>query len=333
MRFTDTHVLSVAHAEAPEVVTSAWIDQQLAATYERVGVRPGLLADLAGIAERRWWPEGMTFDEAAAIAGRAAIEAAGVAVDEIDLMISTSVCKHHLEPSVACAVHDRLGLAATCRNFDLGNACLGFINGMDVAAMAIDAGHARNVLIVDGEGSRQTQQLTLERLASPDATAADVFENFATLTLGSGAAAMVMGAPRAGGHAFTGSVSRAATQHNDICVGGLDGMRTDTAALLAAGLVLAADTVAAIDAEGWDWRDSDVFVTHQISSVHTAKMCELMDIDPALVPLTYPTLGNIGPAAVPYTLSVVADGLSSGDQVLLCGIGSGLNCSIAELIW
>jgi len=333
MRFSQTHVHSVAHAEAPEVVTSAWIDEQLAETYERCGVRPGLLADLAGIHERRWWPEGMTFDEAAALAGRNAIEAAGIAAGEIDLLISTSVSKHNLEPSVACAVHDHLGLPDTCRNYDLGNACLGFINAMDVAAMAIEAGHARHVLIVDGEGSRYTQQLTLERLSSPDATVTDVFENFATLTLGSGAAAMVLGSPRAGGHAFTGSVSRAATRHNDLCVGGLDGMRTDTAALLAAGLELAELTFTAAEAEGVAWQGCDRYVMHQVSSVHTNKMCEIIDIDPATVPLSFPTLGNMGPAAVPYTLSMVADELSAGDRVLLCGIGSGLNCSLAELVW
>jgi len=333
MRFSDTHVLSVAHAEAPEVVTSAWIDEQLAGTYERCGIRPGLLADLAGIVERRWWPEGMTFDEAAALAGRKAIDAAGLQPEDIDLLISTSVCKHNLEPSVACAVHDHLGLSAACRNFDLGNACLGFVNAMDTAAMAIETGNARNVLIVDGEGSRQPQQHTLERLSSADATTADVFANFATLTLGSGAAAMVMGSPRSGGHAFMGSVSRAATQHNDLCVGGLESMRTDTAALLAAGMELASVTVAAAEAEGWSWRDCDTYVMHQVSAVHTAKMCELMDIDPALVPLTYPTLGNMGPAALPYTLSMVSDDLTPGDRILLCGIGSGLNCSIAELVW
>ena len=56
------------------------------------------------------------------------------------MLISTSVCKHHLEPSVACAVHHHLGLAPGCLNFDLGNACLGFVNAIHLAATAIDAG-------------------------------------------------------------------------------------------------------------------------------------------------------------------------------------------------
>ena len=164
MRFSNTHVLSVAHAEAPDVVTSAWIDEQLAETYERVGVRPGLLADLAGIVERRWWPDGTDLRRGSRHRRpQPKSHEAGIDPAEIDLLISTSVCKHNLEPSVACTVHDHLGLADTCRNFDLGNACLGFINAMDVAAMAIEAGHARYVLIVDGEGSRDPQQLAIDR--------------------------------------------------------------------------------------------------------------------------------------------------------------------------
>ena len=109
------------------------------------------------------------------------------------MLISTSVCKHHLEPSVACAVHHRLGLPTSCINFDLANACLGFVNAMHLAATAIDAGHIDYALIVDGEGSRYTQLATIARLQQPTAAAADVFDEFASLTLGSGAAAMVMG--------------------------------------------------------------------------------------------------------------------------------------------
>ena len=52
-------------------------------------------------------------------------------------------------------------------------------------------------------------------------TATDVFDEFATLTLGSGAAAMVMGGPRAGAHRFLGGTSMAATEHHGLCVGDL----------------------------------------------------------------------------------------------------------------
>jgi acyl-CoA:acyl-CoA alkyltransferase len=331
--FANSFIWSVAHAEAPEVVTSSWIDEQLAETYERCEVRPGLLESVAGILERRWWGPEVSFDEAAALAGERALELAEIDATSIDLMISTSVCKHHLEPSVACAVHYRLGLPATCTNFDLGNACLGFVNAMNVAAMAIESGQARNVLIVDGEGSRETQLLTIERLAQRTATLTDVFEQFASLTLGSGAAAMVMGPERGGAHRVLGGVSRAATEHHELCVGDLTTMKTDTAGLLKGGLNLALETAQAAVAEGWDWATMDRYVMHQVSAVHTSKLCELLEIDQQRVPLTYPHFGNIGPAAVPYALSSVADELAEGDRVLLMGIGSGLNCAVTEVRW
>ena len=315
------------------MVTSAWIDEQLAETLERCGVRPGLLESVAGIIERRWWPEGMLFDEAAALAGAKALELAGVEPHEVDLLISTSVSKHHLEPSVACAVHHRLGLPATATNYDLGNACLGFVNAMTIAAMAIETGQARVVLIVDGEGSRQPQSATIERLRQSTATLTDVFDQFASLTLGSGAAAMVLGGQREGSHQLLGGISRAATNHHELCVGDLDTMRTDTAGLLEGGLELA--RVAFDDAitSGWQWKDCDRYVMHQVSAVHTTKLCELLGVDMSLVPLTYPKFGNMGPAAVPYTLSTIADEIGAGERVLLMGIGSGLNCAATELIW
>jgi len=333
LEFLRPTIWSVGHAEAPEVITSAWIDEQLAETYDRCGIRPGLLESVAGIVERRWWPEEVTFDEAAAKAGVRALELAEVDPSEVDLLISTSVCKHHLEPSVACSVHFRLGLGPECINYDLGNACLGFVNAMEVAAMAIETGHADTVLIVDGEGSRFTQLATIERLRQPTATALDVFDQFASLTLGSGAAAMVMGGPRAGAHRFLGGISRAATQNHDLCVGDLDTMRTDTAALLENGLALAHEAFKASVDAGWEWMTCDRFVMHQVSAVHTRRLCELLGVDMDLVPLTYPGFGNMGPAAVPYTLSTVADQIAPGERVLLMGIGSGLNCAAAELIW
>lgn len=319
--------------EAPIVVSSSAIDAQLASTYERVGVRPGLLAAVAGIDERRWWPESTCFDDAAARAGMRAMELAGVAPGEVDLLISTSVCKHHLEPSVACAVHHRLGLGPTCTNYDLGNACLGFLNAMDIAAMAIETGSARTVLIVDGEGSRQTQEATIARLQRDDATIEEVFAQFASLTLGSGAAAMVLGGPRDGAHQYLGGVSRAATVHHDLCVGDLTSMRTDTAGLLTAGLALGREAFDEALAAGWSWTDCDRYVMHQVSKVHTEQLCERLDVDQTKVPLTYPTFGNMGPAAVPFTLAKVADELAEGERVLLMGIGSGLNCAAVELRW
>lgn len=332
-RHQHSGVLSLAAVEAPVVVTSDWIDEQLAATYQRNGMRPGLLAGVAGIEERRWWDEDVSFADAAAMAGRAAIEKAGIDPSEIGVMISTSVCKDHLEPSVACAVHHRLGLPTSCINFDIGNACLGFMNAMHVASTMLDTGAVDYALIVDGEGSRYTQQTTIERLRRPEATDLDVFAEFASLTLGSGAAAMVLARtdrhPEA--HRVVGGTARAATQHELLCVGSLDKMTTDTAGLLVAGLDLA--EAAWKDANDDVSQDADWYILHQVSKVHTSMLCQRLGIDMAKVPLTFPKYGNVGPAAVPITLASVQDQIQPGQRVLCLGIGSGLNTSATEILW
>ena len=334
-RFTNTAVLAVQTADASQVISSDAFDEALADTYRRVGLRPGLLERLAGIRERRWWADGVTFVDGAATAGAKAISESGVDPAAIGLMVNTSVSRKHLEPSTAVAVHHALGLPRSCQNFDVTNACLGFVNGMELAAAMIDSGMVEYALIVNGEDSRPVQERNIERLNGPGTVSKDVLAQFATLTLGSGAAAMVLGRAdeHPEGHRLVGSASRAGSEHHELCIGDNDLMRTDLKGLLDAGLNLSADlwTEAACE---FDWTAGmDRYIVHQVSKVHTQAMCDRFSIDPALVPTTFPTRGNLGPASVPFTLADRQDSLVDGDRVLLMGIGSGLNASCLEIAW
>jgi len=328
-------ILSVEAVEAPIVVPSSQFDEALSATYERLGLRAGLLEEVAGIVERRWWPEDVTYADAAAMAGERAIASSGIDRSQIGLLIDTSVCRAHLEPSAAVDVHRQLGLSSACLNFDLANACLGFVNAMHLAATMIDTGQIRYALIVDGEGSRELQETTLARLAGEETTVADVFAEFASLTLGSGGAAMVMGASEdhPEGHRLVGGESRAGTGFNDLCIGTIDHMRTDTKALLEAGLEVADATWITARDNGWDWVNAEHYILHQISSVHTQLMCKQIGIDPERVPLTFPYLGNIGPASIPTTLARHQEHIRAGDTVVIGGIGSGINTLASEILW
>jgi 3-oxoacyl-[acyl-carrier-protein] synthase-3 len=322
-------------ADATQVITSDALDERLLETYRRVGLRPGLLERLAGIRERRWWAEGVTFVDGAAMAGAKAISESGVDPARIGVMINTSVSRRYLEPSTAVAVHHALGLPRSCQNFDVTNACLGFVNGMELAAAMIDSGFVDYALIVNGEDSRVVQERTIDGLNRPEAASQDVLAQFATLTLGSGAVAMVLGRAdrHPEGHRLVGSVSRAGTEHHELCVGDNDMMRTDLKGLLDAGLQLSEDLWVEAAAE-FDWAAGmSRYVVHQVSKVHTKAMCDLFSIDPALVPTTFPTRGNLGPASVPFTLAATQDSLVDGDRVLLMGIGSGLNASCLEIAW
>jgi 3-oxoacyl-[acyl-carrier-protein] synthase-3 len=332
--FDDVAIVSVEAVDAPEVVTSAAIDERLAPFYERTGTQPGLLESLAGIRQRRQWPEGVSFMDAAAMAGEKALAAAGIDRSRIGLMIDTSVCRERLEPSSAVTVHDKLGLPSDCLNFDLSNACLGFLNGIQVAGAMIETGQIDYALIVDGEGTRQIHETTIEKLLRPDATVDDLFENFATLTLGSGSASMVIGrhSENPGSHRVKGGFFRAATVHHELCVGSLDGMRTDTRGLLEAGT-----EVAKLAWEGADdkehWFEMKYYILHQVSQVHTQAVIDTLGIDGDRVPRSFPDHGNIGPAAIPVTLAAVQHELQPGDGVMFQGMGSGINAAVVEVEW
>jgi len=333
-RHGNTAVLSVTAVEAPRVVTSASFDEVLEPTFRRLGLRPGLLEGLAGIYERRWWLDGYHFTDAAAAAGESAIEAAGIDRDRIGLMINSSISREYLEPSSAVKIHHDLGLPTSATNFDLANACLGFVNGMHLAASMIDAGHIDYALVVDGEDSRAVQEATVARLSRDQVTTEDFFNEFACLTLGSGAAAMVLGRAdrHPEGHRLVGGISRAATEHHTLCIGDNEHMTTDTKGLLDAGLELAeaAWKEALVD---FDWQDMDCYILHQVSRVHTESLCARLGIDTSRAPLTFPTFGNIASAALPFTLALQTGSLQAGERVLCMGIGSGLNVAFCEITW
>ncbi len=338
MRFDDVVIASLTKVEAPHRVSTAALEARLNGNLARLGLLPGTLAALSGIDARHFWDPDTQPSDAATLAAERALAEAGVDRQRVGVLINTSVSRDFVEPSTASLVHARLGLAPECRNFDLSNACLGFLNGMELVAQMIERGEIEHGLVVAGESSRSIVDRTLERLAGPDADPQALRDNIATLTLGSGAAAAVLSraslAPS--GHRFAGSVTLAATEHNHLCRGQVDWMRTDTTGLLSAGLGLAARTWAkAQDELGWEVEALDHVVMHQVSRPHTEHLARALGVALERVPVIYPEHGNVGPASVPMTLArAVEDGrVARGDRVAMMGIGSGLNCAMGEVIW
>ena len=138
------------------------------------------------------------------------------------------------------------------------------------------------------------------------------------------------------GHSFTGSVNLAATQHCRLCAGNIDHMVTKTRELLMAGMELAVRTWGrATEVLGWTADAIDHYVVHQVSKVHTEQLAGILGIDLKKIFRIYPDFGNIGPAGVPIALSKLDDSgrLQKGDRVAILGIGSGINCTMAELTW
>ncbi|KQN96697.1 MULTISPECIES: 3-oxoacyl-ACP synthase III [Arthrobacter] len=334
-RHENTALLAVTSVEAPVVVSSAEFDERLAPSLKRLRLSKRLLERVAGVTERRWWSPGSDFDDAAIEAGAKAMAEAGIEPGDVGLLINTSVTRRNLEPSVAVKIHHSLGLPSSAMNFDLANACLGFVNGMTLAANMIDSGQIKYALIVAGEDAQRTQEATFNRLNREDSTREDFLAEFATLTLGSGAAAAVIGPAdlHPGSHRILGGVSRAGTQHHELCIGGIDGMYTDTKGLLDGGLELVVTAWHEAQTDGWNWDGMDRYVTHQVSNSYTNAIIKAVDLERERVPITFPHWGNVGPASLPMTLAQEAQSLSPGDRVLCLGVGSGLNTSMMEIAW
>ena len=338
MLFQHVAIAGLAHVDAPRRLSSDEINVRLKPTLDRLGIKIDVLKDIAGINARRLWDEGMQASDAATLAAVKALADAGIDPDKVGLLVNTSVSRDFLEPSTASIVSGNLGLSEMCQNFDVANACLAFLNGMDIASRMIERGEIDYALIVDGETADLAYEKTVARLLRIEATEEEFKNEMATLTLGSGAAAMVLaraelapGAPR-----YKGGVTRAATEWNKLCRGNLDRMVTDTRMLLVEGLKLAQKTwIAAKQALGWVADEMDEFVIHQVSQVHTAAFVKAFGINPKKVLTIFGEHGNIGPASVPIVLSKLRElgRLKKGSRIALLGIGSGLNCSMAEVVW
>jgi len=351
MEFRHVQVEAFGYVLPECVVTSGELERRLAPIYDRFHLHEGRLELMSGIRERRLWEPGTLPSDAAARAGRRAMNAAGVVPDEIECLLHTAVSRDFLEPATASVVHHHLGLSPRAMVYDISNACLGFLNGMLNLANMIELGQARRGLIVAGESSRPLVETTIASLLSdPSLTKAQLKAAFASLTIGSGAAAVVMAHDsvahalpaddRPGGRPLRllGGVVRADTTRNDLCRGTADTgfgrdaqmlMNTDSETLLVQGCDLAARTWADFKKLlGWDNGGVDRCFTHQVGVAHRQKLYEVIGVDPAKDFSTLEFLGNVGSVSLPLTMAMGLEKrpAAPGERIALLGIGSGLNC-------
>lgn len=108
------------------------------------------IASRTGIRQRHIAAEGQTTCDLAEGAARAALAAAGVAPDEIELLVLGTTTPDLIFPSTACLLQHRLG-ADGCAAFDVNAACSGFLYALSVADKFIRAGTVRTALVVGAE--------------------------------------------------------------------------------------------------------------------------------------------------------------------------------------
>ena len=103
-----------------------------------------------GIRERRIAAEGEHTSHMASAAARKALEQAGIAAEDIQLIIVATITPDTLTPATACYVQEQIG-ATSAVAFDISAACSGFIYAMKICKRMIADGGYENALIIGAE--------------------------------------------------------------------------------------------------------------------------------------------------------------------------------------
>jgi len=118
---------------------------------QRVDTSDAWIFDRTGIKGRRIAADSETASSMAEIASRAAIEAAQIDANDIDLILVATSSPDRTFPSTACLLQNRLGIANNCGAFDIQAACAGFIYALNIADQYIKSGAASRILVVGSE--------------------------------------------------------------------------------------------------------------------------------------------------------------------------------------
>ncbi|MBZ0135074.1 MAG: 3-oxoacyl-ACP synthase III [Planctomycetes bacterium] len=339
MRFSNVYISAVGHLLPERVVTSLEIEDRLAPAYERLGLHPGRIELMSGIRERRHFEPGTRPSTVATQAAEIALDRSGLDRNKLGILIFSSVCRDFMEPATASVVHANLKLPHSCQCFDISNACLGFANAMMVAGNMLELGQIESALIVAGEDGGPLVESTIRRLNEDTGISRKSSKlSFASLTIGSGAAAMVL--TRDGDHQLLGGGMLVDSEAVKLCQGGAEVggilMQTDSETLMQEGVKLATRVWAETKSDlGWTNANVDRVFTHQVGVMHRKLLFEKLELDPAKDFPTVETLGNIGSVSLPISLSLGLEQnkLNSGDNVALLGIGSGLVCLNMGVRW
>ncbi|MEN0111564.1 MAG: 3-oxoacyl-ACP synthase III [Planctomycetota bacterium] len=341
MRFQRVCVEAVSHVLPDEVVTSAELEARLAPLYERLRLPAGRLELMSGIRERRFFPPGTRPGDVSIRTAEAAVAASGLSREAFGACLHGSVCRDCLEPATACRVHHALGLSGDCVVQDLSNACLGVLSGMLQIATMIELGQIDAGVVVGTEDGRSLVENTVAKLnADESLSRGEIKDSFASLTIGSASAAVVLCHERLSraGHRLHAASVHAETRHHELCrsEGLTQVMRTDSERLMRAGVdagVVNFDKLLA--ASGWDRARIDRSFCHQVGGTHRRSMLEALGLPVDRDFATFERLGNTGAAALPcaWSMGVEASEVNAGDRLALLGIGSGVNCLMMAVDW
>ncbi len=300
----------------PQVVTNDDLAQRLDTSDEWIHSR-------TGIRSRRVAEMGMLTSDLAVAAAEQALEAAGLAATDLDLIIvATSTPDYPGSfPSTAALVQARLG-AKQAAAFDVGAVCAGFAYALHIGAQMVRTGAYEKVLIVGAE--------TFSRILD--------WQDRATAVLfGDGAGAAVLG-PVSEGRGYLGGILGA-----DGIGAPLLYVSKETGCIYQNGkevykfavTIMGEAAAQAVAAAGLQTCDIDLFIPHQANIRIIEKAAERMGLSMSKVFVNLDRYGNTSAASIPLALdeAVRTGRIHDGSLVVLVGFGAGLTWGANVLRW
>ncbi|MFO7771187.1 MAG: beta-ketoacyl-ACP synthase III [Roseovarius gahaiensis] len=318
-------VEGVGHYLPDRIVPNSEFEKTLDTSDEWIRTR-------SGIERRHFAADGQTTSELASNAARAALEHAGLTIDDIDGIITATSTPDLTFPAVATMVQQDLGMTRGF-GFDVQAVCAGFVYALTNANALILAGQAKRILVIGAE--------TFSRIM-------DWTDRSTCVLFGDGAGAVVLGAQDgAGDNSDRGILSadlNSDGRYRDMLYvdGGVSS--TGTAGKLrmqgnplfrqaVEKLTSTADT--ALEKIGLQGADLDWIVPHQANIRIIQGTAKKMGLSMDRVIVTVQDHGNTSAASIPLAMSVgVEQGrIKQGDLVLCEAIGGGLAWGAVVLRW
>ena len=307
------------------VVTNAELSTRLDTSDEWIRKR-------TGIEQRHIAADGELTSDLAAAACRAALATAGVAADEIDLIVLATSTPDNTFPATATRVQAMLGIKQGMA-FDIQAVCSGFIFGMSVADNMLRLGQARTALVVGAE--------VYSRILD--------WEDRATCVLfGDGAGAVVLRSTARGhdrdarGILSTHLFSDGA-YYKSLYVDGGPGstgtagfLRMDGKEVFRQAVTLMASAVeTAVADNGMSLSDIDWLVPHQANIRIIDGISRRLGVASERVVVTVQEQANTSAATIPLALAAAQDDnrICAGDIVALCALGGGFTWGSALIRW
>ncbi|CAB9539026.1 3-oxoacyl-[acyl-carrier-protein] synthase, KASIII (EC [Bathymodiolus brooksi thiotrophic gill symbiont] len=291
----------------PTVVTNADLSKTIDTSDEWITSR-------TGIKERRKVTNETTCD-LAVIAANNALDMAGIAPSELDLIILATTTPDKIFPATATMLQNAIG--ANCPAFDLQSVCAGFVFALTTAEQYIKTGSANKVLVVGSE--------TLSRIV-------DWNDRSTAILFGDGAGAVVLSGSEETGILHSklfsdGSyLSSLQVSNNYINETGFIEMAGNEVFKIAVNRLssLAQDTLTACNMmpEELDW-----MVPHQANIRIISAVAKRINTPMDKVVVTLDKHGNTSAASIPLALDIaVRDGrIQKGQSLLFEGIGGGFS--------